>query len=68
VALEAGAAPFGIRVDLGRWRDACVAEAGADRLDAVLCLVQAAWACSRRDANWGLPVREDRVEGWIVGA
>jgi hypothetical protein len=67
-ALEAGAAPFGIRVDLGRWRDACVAEAGADRLDAVLCLVQAAWACSRRDANWGLPVREDRVEGWIVGA
>jgi hypothetical protein len=67
-ALEAGAPPFGVRVDFGAWRDACVDEPGADRLDAVLCLVQAAWAWSRRDANWGLPVREDRVEGWIVGA
>ena len=40
----------------------------ADRLDAVLCLVQAAWASVRRDENWGLPVRADRIEGWIVGA
>jgi dihydroorotase len=45
-----------------------VGEPGADRLDAVLCLVQAAWAWSRRDANYGLPVRADRIEGWIVGA
>jgi len=67
-ALEAGAAPFGLRVDFGTWRLPCVEEPGADRLDAVLCLVQAAWAWSRRGANWGLPVREDRVEGWIVGA
>jgi hypothetical protein len=67
-ALEAGAPPFGVRVDFGRWRGACVDEPGADRLDAVLCLVQAAWAWTRRDANWGLPLREDRVEGWIVGA
>ncbi len=67
-ALEAGAPPFGVRVDFGAWRAACVDEPGADRLDAVLCLVQAAWALGRRDANFGLPVREDRVEGWIVGA
>ena len=67
-ALEAGAPPFGVRVDFGPWRAACVDEPGADRLDAVLCLVQAAWACGRRNANWGLPVREDRIEGWIVGA
>jgi hypothetical protein len=68
VALESGALPFGIRVGFGRWRAACIDEAGADRLDAVLCLVQAAWAFARREANYGLPLRADRVEGWIVGA
>lgn len=67
-ALEAGSHPFGVRVDFGPWRAACVDEPGADRLDAVLCLVQAAWAWARRDANYGLPIREDRIEGWIVGA
>ena len=67
-ALEAGAPPFGVQVDFGPWRDACIDEPGADRLDAVLCLVQAAWASVRRDENWGLPVRADRIEGWIVGA
>lgn len=67
-ALEAGSPAFEVRVDFGRWRAACVDEPGADRLDAVLCLVQAAWAWRRRTANFGLPVRADRVEGWIVGA
>jgi hypothetical protein len=42
-----------------------VADASGDRLDAVLCLVQAARA-SRR-ARFGLPERVDPVEGWIVG-
>ena len=67
-AIEAGAPPFGECVDFGAWREACVDEPGADRLDAVLCLVQAAWAHARRDSNYGLPVRADRIEGWIVGA
>lgn len=67
-ALEAGAPPFGVAVDFGAHRAACVDEPGADRLDAVLCLVQAAWATARRDANWGLPRRDDRLEGWILGA
>lgn len=67
-ALEAGSHPFEVRVDFGPWRAACVDEPGADRLDAVLCLAQAAWAWQRREANYGLPVRADRVEGWIVGA
>lgn len=67
-ALEAGAHPFGLRVRFGALRDACVDDPGADRLDAVLCLVQAAWAWSRRDAGWGLPARTDPLEGWIVGA
>lgn len=67
-ALEAGAPPLGVRLDFGAWREACVEEPGADRLDAVLCLVQAAWAWARREADYGLPRREDRIEGWIVGA
>jgi hypothetical protein len=67
-ALESGAHPFGLRVDFGGWREGCVDEAGADRLDAVLCLVQAGWAWQRRETGYGLPLREDRVEGWIVGA
>jgi hypothetical protein len=68
VALEAGEHPFGLEVGFGAWREACVAEDSADRLDAVLCLVQAAWAWQRRDAHFGLPPHADRIEGWILGA
>lgn len=38
----------------------------ADRLDAVLCAVQAAWAWGRRDAGFGVPPGCDLLEGWIV--
>ena len=37
-----------------------------DRLDAVLCLVQAAWASTR--PQHGLPSNIDPLEGWIVSA
>ena len=47
-------------------RDALVADASGDRLDAVLCLVQAAWAAAQ--PGCGLPAGVDPVEGWIVGA
>jgi hypothetical protein len=47
-------------------RDALVADAGGDRLDAVLCLVQAAWA--ETQPGLGRPDRIDPVEGWIVGS
>jgi Protein of unknown function (DUF429) len=47
-------------------RDALVADAGGDRLDAVLCLVQSAWA--EGQPGLGLPAAIDPVEGWIVGA
>lgn len=46
-------------------RRSLVADASGDRLDAVLCLVQAARA-SRRE-GYGLPSFVDPVEGWIVG-
>ena len=50
-------------------RDALVQDASADSLDAVLCLMQAAWAAQRRaqgDALCGLPAQLDPLEGWIV--
>ncbi len=43
-----------------------IADAGADRLDAVLCLMQAAWASTRE--GHGLPAEVDALEGWIVSA
>jgi len=67
-ALEDGRHRMDLRVDFGAIRDACIDEPMADRLDAVLCAVEAAWAWQRREAGWGMPVRDDRIEGWIVGA
>ena len=51
-------------------RDDLAADASGDRLDAVLCLLQAAWAHNRHqlgDPDYGLPPC-DPLEGWIVGA
>jgi hypothetical protein len=41
-----------------------VADPGGDRLDAVLCAVQAAWAVTQPD--YGIPPGCDPAEGWIV--
>jgi hypothetical protein len=43
-----------------------VLDATGDRLDAVLCAMQAAWAWQRRSHNHGLPIKIDPLEGWIV--
>jgi hypothetical protein len=43
-----------------------VDDAMGDSLDAVLCLVAAAWAAQQPD--WGRPSDSDPLEGWIVGA
>ncbi len=43
-----------------------VADASGDRLDAVLCLVQAAWAYLTPGQGW--PAGVDPVEGWILTA
>lgn len=70
-ALEAGTHPFGIRIAFDAAdRTSLVDEGSADRLDAVLCAVQAAWALERhRDGHprFGLPDDVDPLEGWIVG-
>ncbi|MGZ5267756.1 MAG: DUF429 domain-containing protein [Caldimonas sp.] len=59
----AGAA-FGVGLDTAL-RRSLVADPSGDRLDAVLCLVQA--ARSSRAPGYGLPARVDPVEGWIAG-
>jgi hypothetical protein len=51
--------------------DTLVDDASGDSLDAVLCMMQAAWAQQRfeqGDALYGLPPDMDRLEGWIVNA
>lgn len=66
-ALVEGRTRPGLRLRLsGHQHAELVADPGADRLDAVLCLVQAAWASGR--PNHGLPPAVDPLEGWIVGA
>jgi hypothetical protein len=66
-ALEQGRTRWGVRLKLTHaQREALVDDASGDRLDAVLCLLQAAWAAELPDH--GLPADIDAVEGWIAGA
>lgn len=65
--LEQGRTRLGLRVKLGHAaRDDLVDDASGDRLDALLCLVQAAWASTQ--PGHGLPAAVDPVEGWITSA
>lgn len=66
-ALEQGRSRLGLRLRLSHaQRDALVADASGDRLDAVLCLMQAAWAAGQ--AGFGRPADADLLEGWIVSS
>jgi hypothetical protein len=71
-ALENGQTRLGLRIKLSHaQRDALIDDASGDRLDAVLCLVQAAWAWQQHDQGhpcYGLPAQIDPLEGWIVSA
>ena len=65
--LEAGESRLGLALALeGAQRESLLDDGSADRLDAVLCLMQAAWASQR--PRWGLPDDVDPLEGWIVSA
>lgn len=66
-ALEQGRSRLGLRLKLSHaQRETLIDDASGDRLDAVLCMVQAAWAS--RQPNFGLPAAIDPLEGWIVSA
>jgi hypothetical protein len=71
-ALELGQTRWGTRLKLSHaQRDALAQDASGDALDAVLCLVQAAWAQASHaqgDVRYGLPADMDTLEGWILGA
>lgn len=71
-ALEAGATRLGLALELhADQRRHLIDDASGDRVDAVLCLVQAAWAAARADSpgtGYGLPLVIDPLEGWIVSA
>jgi hypothetical protein len=71
-ALELGQTRLGLRLKLSHAQhDALVADASGDSLDAVLCLMQAAWAERRHQAGvplYGLPADMDALEGWIITA
>jgi len=61
--------PLGIRLELPRRLEKeIIADGSGDLLDAAICAVQAAWAWTRREANFGLPVDAPAGEGWIVTA
>ncbi len=74
-ALETGQVSLlrvaGLRLKLGaEQQEDLLGDPSGDRLDAVLCLLQAAWALRRHQQGhprWGLP-EFDPLEGWIVGA
>jgi hypothetical protein len=67
--LEAGRTRLALRLKLtNAQRDALVHDASGDSLDAVLCLMQAAWARREGAPRYGLPEGLDPLEGWIVTA
>jgi hypothetical protein len=67
--LTGGDNPFGFALETSlTLKRTLVADATGDRLDAVLCAMQAAWAWQRRTKNYGLPANVDPLEGWILMA
>ena len=67
--LEHGQSRLGLRLKVSHaQRDALIDDASGDSLDAVLCLLQAAWAQQQGAPRYGLPAQMDPLEGWIVTA
>ncbi len=68
-ALENGGTREGFRLKLTHaQRDTLAGDASGDSLDAVLCLMQAAWAQQQGAPRYGLPPDMDPLEGWILTA
>jgi hypothetical protein len=68
-ALENGQTRLNLRLKVSHaQRDMLIDDGSADSLDAVLCLMQAAWAAREGAPRYGLPADADPLEGWIVTA
>jgi hypothetical protein len=71
-ALEMGQTRLKLRLKLTHAQsDTLIGDASGDSLDAVLCMLQAAWAKGQHDAGrarYGLPKKVDVLEGWIITA
>lgn len=71
-ALEMGRTRLQLSLKLSHaQRDAVIDDASGDALDAVLCLVQAAWGQQQHVQGaplYGLPPEMDPLEGWILSA
>lgn len=70
--LELGQTRLALRLKLTHaQRDALIDDASGDSLDAVLCMLQAAWALQKHQdgvKNYGLSAKVDPLEGWIITA
>ncbi len=68
-ALEEGGTRLNLRLELtAGQREALAEDASGDRVDAVSCLLQAAWALRQGAPRFGLPDHLDPLEGWILTA
>jgi hypothetical protein len=71
-SLRVGSPRLGLGLDLDSLsRQRALADPQGDCLDAMLCLVQAAWGAARAGSagpGYGLPAAMDPLEGWIVSA
>jgi hypothetical protein len=66
-ALTRGATRLALRLRCSpQQRRQLLADAAGDHLDAVVCLMQAAWA--QGWPGWGQPAQVDPLEGWICSA
>ena len=71
-ALNDGHTSLGLRLQASAGlRSAALADATGDHVDAVVCMLQAAWGLRARlagDTRYGLPADMNPLEGWIVTA
>ncbi|MEN8615455.1 hypothetical protein ABFB09_09350 [Dehalogenimonas sp. THU2] len=56
---------FKVQIDRAHFNE-CLSDGKGDKLDALLCTLQAAWAWSRRSHQYGIPNDCDLLEGWII--
>ncbi len=70
--LEQGRSRLGLQLKVSHaQRDNLIDDASGDALDAVLCLMQAAWGQVQQEQGaslYGLRPELDRLEGWILSA